>query len=315
MKNQNILAAVLILFLFYSCQDKDNDFNRIQPSVSFVEMEGEGGEVEISFTNPDWEIVGIINQNGNVFLTGDTYGEDGNLVRKNDKLRLDGLGRLDALWGDKGFRIIRDSGVSLSIVVLENSTGEGFNFELVLESGNESTVIEVNQKKSQGYTFKKIEYKLGTHDGDSIFTRQGTTYSFQLLSGTELILAPITGNNAEKTSVFESDEPEAFVWTSASPLSVEVPSGIWNNNVYFAGDECIYTNTSSVSKSDYSNLTETMHIPEGTSTFSVEIQYRKRTVSYSLYLENNRTKAEKVISGRWIEFAPTGYYSINWETQ
>lgn len=313
MKNRTFLSAILISFLCCSCKDNDPDFNRIQPSVSFIEMEGEGGEVDISFTNPDWEIAGIRNQNGDVFIFGDTYDGDGNLIRKNSNLKLEGQGRLNAIWGDKGFRITRNTATSLNIVVLENSTGEGFNFDLVLESGDESTVIEVNQKKSQGYTFKKIAYHLGTHDGDSIFVRQGIRYTFTVLADREFTFNPVQGINVVKTSLFESNENDAFVWTSANPLSVEVPSDIWDNNIYFAGDECIYTNTSFVSPSDYSNLTETVTIGTGTSTLSIEVQYRKRMVSYVLYLENNRTKAEKLINGKWIEFAPTGQYSINWE--
>jgi len=58
---------------------------------------------------------------------------------------------------------------------------------------------------------------------------------------------------------------------------------------------------------------ETVAIPSGNSEFSVEIQYRKWRVSYSIYLVNNRTKEEKVINGKWVELAPTGNYSIRWK--
>lgn len=94
---------------------------------------------------------------------------------------------------------------------------------------------------------------------------------------------------------------------------VEIPSGIWNGELYFNGEKTLYTNASIKSESEYSKQMETVTIPSGKSRFSVEIQYRKRRVSYSLYLENNRTKQEKVINGKWVEFAPTGNYTIRWE--
>ncbi len=313
MKHAYIFLIILIVFNFYSCDEHEHEFNLIDSSISQIEMEGEGGETEISFTNPDWTIAGIVNQNGNVNISGDIYSLDGSPIRENYTLKLDSLGRMDAIWTDKGFTIVRNSYTSLKVIVKENSTGEDFNFVIILKSENESKEIQVNQKKSQGYTFKKIEYNINEYDGDSIFTKQGTTYGFNIQSVQEFTFAPISGINIVKTSFFKSEEENAFAWIASDSILVKVPSGIWNNELYFNGEESVYTNNLLISKSDYGKYTETINIPAGNSRFSVKIQFRERIVSYSLYLINNRTKNEKVITGKWIEMAPTGDYAIDWE--
>lgn len=114
-----------------------------------------------------------------------------------------------------------------------------------------------------------------------------------------------------KPHFFESEEKDVFVWTDPDSVSVIVPSGIWNDELYFNGEEAIYTNISTNKESEFSKQMTTVTIPSGKSEFSVEIQYRERRVSYALYLVNNRTKKEKVINGKWIETAPTGNYTIS----
>ncbi|MCG6186291.1 hypothetical protein [Maribellus maritimus] len=311
MKHVNIFLTILISFYFYSCYDSENEFNLIDPSLTQIEMEGEGGETEILFTHSNWKIAGIINQNGDVKISGDSYSIDGSLIRENYTLKLDSLGRVDAFWTNKGFSIVRNSFTSLKVALKENSTGEDFNFTIVLESGNESKEIQVKQKKSQGYTFDRIEYKLDESDGDSIFVKQGTSFSFNLQSSQEFSFHPINGIGIDKTSFFKSAEYDAFAWTESDSILVEIPSGIENGKLYFNGDKTIYTATSIRNDSKYGNLQETVTIPSGNSKFSVEIQYRERNVSYALYLVNNRTEKEKIINGKWVEFAPTGNYTIN----
>ncbi|HUW07815.1 MAG TPA: hypothetical protein VMW01_16330 [Williamwhitmania sp.] len=314
MKNANIFLVILFSFHFYSCNEHENEFNLIDPSISQIEMEAEGGKIEISFTNPNWTIAGIVNQNSNANINGNCYTLDSVLVRENDILKLDSLGRLDALWGDKGFSIVRNSYSLLNIFVKENATGKDFGFTIILKSGNETKEILVSQKKSQGYTFKKIEYNIDKYDGDSIFIKKGSDYEFiNISSAQEFTLEPFKGNNIVKTSFFKSDEENAFAWTASDSVLVEIPSGIWDNKLYFNGEESVYTNNPLISESNYSSFTKTVIIPQGNSEFSVDIQYRERIVSYSLYLTNNRTKNEKVINGKWIEIAPTGDYAINWK--
>ncbi len=313
MKYIHIFLTILISVHFYSCNNNENNFNFIDPSMSQIEMEGEGGEIEMSFTYPDWKVAKIINQNGNISISGDSYSLDGSLIQENYTLKLDSLGRIDAFWTGKGFSIVRNSFTSLNINLKENSTGEEFNFVIVIESGNESKEIQVKQKKSQGYTFDRIEYKLGENDGDSIFIKKGKSFSFNIQSAQEFSFYPINGTGVDKTSFFKSTEPYAFAWTESDSILVELPSEIESGKLYFNGDEAVYTNTSTRNDSKYSNLKETVTIPSGNSGFSIEIQYRKRSISYSLYLINNRTGNEKRINGKWVEFAPTGNYTINWK--
>lgn len=127
----------------------------------------------------------------------------------------------------------------------------------------------------------------------------------------DVTIYPIYGR--EISSHFESSEDDAFVWTKADSIMVKTPSGIWKNELYFNGEKSRYTNVSTIKEGEFDKLNETVTVPSGKSKFIVEIQYRKRKVSYTLYLINNRTNQEKVIKGKWVEFAPTGEYTINWD--
>ncbi len=73
---------------------------------------------------------------------------------------------MEAFGGSKGFVITRNTPTSLNIELKENSSGEDFNFTIDLQSGDESKKITIEQKKSQGYNFKSIEYALKENDGD-----------------------------------------------------------------------------------------------------------------------------------------------------
>lgn len=313
MKYINRFLIILIPFCFFSCNKNDSQFSHIDPSVSLIEMEGEGGETEISFTFPHWKIAGIINENGNVNISGNSYSTDGFLIRENHTLKLDSLGRVETLWSDKGFIITRDSYTSLKIFVRENSTGEDFNFIIKLESENEARNIQISQKRSQGYAFKKIEYELGQNDGDSLFLKTVSSFSFDLLSSQEFSFYPVRG--IDKHSFFESQEEDAFVWTRTDSLPVRIPSGIWNNELYFNGTESIYSGSPVKHESEFNTLEVTVTLPAGKSEVTFQIQFRERRVSYYLYLVNNRTKEEKIIKGQWVETAPTGEYKINWRIE
>jgi hypothetical protein len=149
----------------------------IQPSTNLVEMEAEGGDTEITFTNGDWSITKVINKEGNVNIVGDIYSQNGEIIQNNKILVLENLGKIVANWKNKGFTITRETSSYLKIELNENSTGESFNFTLVLNSGQE---INVTQKKSQGYEFSNIKFNTNEEDTDSLFVQKGVTYKFNI---------------------------------------------------------------------------------------------------------------------------------------
>ena len=312
MKRINLFAILFLFFCGVSC-NKDDDEPLIQPSATLIEMEGEGGETDVFIAGEDWHVAGVINKNGNVNISGDSYSIDGNLIRENYTLALEGLGRMDALWPNKGFSIVRNTPSSLKVAVKENSTGEDFSFVVMLQSGEELKEITVEQKKSQGYQFDSIEYALKEGDGDSLFISRSSTYRFNIQTSTEFSFSPVSGVNVNKKSYFESMEDDAFVWLDDDSVMVKIPSDIYNNEVYYNGENGLYTNVSTVSTHGFEEQMETVTVPVGKSEFFTEIQYHKRKVSYSLVLINNRTKEEKTIEGKWIEIAPTGEYTVTWK--
>ena len=105
---------------------------------------------------------------------------------------------------------------------------------------------------------------------------------------------------------------DAFFWFKNDSIMVEIPGAIYDGELVFNGNESLYNSYSSKHPHGFENR-ETVTIPGGESGFSVELQWRKRKLSYSLHLINNRTGEEKVIEGKWFEVAPTGRYKIIWK--
>jgi len=314
MKNSKFSKIFVVLFLLIgliSCSN-DDEIPTIQPSTSYIEMEAEGGETEITFSNSDWQIAEVQNQNGNVAIQGSTYSQDGEMIKENSVLSLEVEGKIEALWDSKGFVITRGTPSSLKVFLKENSTGEEFSFTVLLKSGEEVKEVEVFQKKSQGYQFDSIEFNLKENDGDSLFVKKGTTYRFNGPQSQEFTVSPYGGIDVNKHSIFLSSKKDAFVWIENDSIMVEVPTDIYNNELYFNGEKRLYGKYSSINPHGYEEM-ETVAIPAGQSSFYIEQKWRKRQVSYELTLINNRTGEEKIIEGRWIETAPTGEYSINWQ--
>ncbi|MDT0644920.1 hypothetical protein RM553_18930 [Zunongwangia sp. F363] len=307
------LFLLLIFSLFLASCDNDEPGSSLNISSNLIEMEGEGGTTEISVTGKEWSIAEVINLNGNINISGDTYSDDGEQLLVNRQLYLDSLGRMEALWSDKGFKITRTTATSLEIFLKENSTGEDFGFVIMVESGGEVKEITVKQKKSQGYTFEKIEFSLKENDGDSLYIKKGDNYKFTIPSAQEFSFSPFNGINVNKRYQFQSSEDDAFVWIKKDSVMVELPSAIHEQEIYFDGGKGLYTNFVVTGEHDFKDVMEIVTLPSGESEFSVEIEYRKRVISYTLYLINNRTNEEKKIEGKWIEHSPTGEYNVEWE--
>jgi len=311
MKLTRTFIGLFLSIGFISCNSDDYEISTIQPSTNLIEMEAEGGQKEISFTNGDWNISEVINTKGNANIHGDIYSLNGEIIQENEVLALEDEGKIVADWSNKGFVITRETSSSLKIELKENSTGEEFSFALVLNSGQENFAINVTQKKSQGYQFKSIEFSLKEEDGDSLFMRKGINNEFNVQQSIQFTFSPYEGIDTHNKSHFESMEENAFVWLKNDSILTKIPTSIQINKIYFNGEERIYSNVWAINPNGFEEM-ETITIPAGNSAFSTEIEYRKRKVSYQLRLINNRTAEEKIIEGKWIEIAPTGEYSIEW---
>jgi hypothetical protein len=309
MKFKIIFIGLFLSLGLISCSNDKDEMTSIQPSTNLIEMEAEGGETEISFTNGDWSITKVINKEGNVNIVGDLYAQNGEIIQNNKILVLKDLGKIVANWENKGFTITRETSSSLKIKLNENSTGESFNFTLVLNSGQE---INVTQKKSQGYGFSNIKFNTNEEDTDSLFVQKGVTYKFNINEPQSFRFLPYDGLTIQNQSRFESLENDAFAWLEGDSIMIKVPTNIYNDEIYFDGEKRLYSNIWSINPHGFEEM-ETVAIPKGQSSFSTEIELRKRQVSYRLRLINNRTLEEKIIEGKWIEIAPTGKFSIHWQ--
>lgn len=305
--HQITFLVITCLFFLASCQE-DNEIDMLY-SETLVQMEAEGGEAEIQLIADGWSIVGVINKKSNLNIFGDIYTLENQKVRENDLLKLDGLGRLEAFWIDKGFSIMRSEPNSLTVILEENSTGEAFNFVILLQDGQNTKEIVVEQEVSQGYSFENIEYYIGDTDGDSLYLKRGTEYKHNLTVPNEVSVSPFGGINIENTSYFESGDRHAFVWLEEIPVEVDVPYDIRDGNLHFSGEKRIY---GEVTKTPYDGggIMETIVVAAGVSSFYTEQEWRTRTVSYSLNLSNNRTGEKKTVHGKWVEVTPTGRYEI-----
>ena len=93
---------------------------------------------------------------------------------------------------------------------------------------------------------------------------------------------------------------------------IQIPTSLYKDELFYGDEKRLYSNTWSINPHGFEEL-QTVALPKGISAFTTEIELRKRQVSYTLHLINNRTAEEKIIEGKWIEIKQTGEYFINWQ--
>ena len=236
MRTKSILCYFMLICItgLFSCQNDNDDSNIF---VEKIEVEGEGGLLEIPVDMDNWKITGVKNKYGNMNVVGDIYTPEGEKIKENEKLELDGLGSLEANWDNKGFRIIRDAVNSLKIKVMENFTDEEFSFGVIIQNEGQFKEIVINQKISEGYRLGNIEYSLKEGDGDSLYVKKGNiSYKLTFSEPTDFTLSPYSSELFYNTSYFESD----FKWYQEESLIVKVPSSIDNGDVYIYNEERNY---------------------------------------------------------------------------
>lgn len=309
------LAKISIIFLCciiaLSCSKDDEYDSPDKYSLVKFELEGEGGHEVVGLRGDDWQIVSVKNAAGGQAIWGDMYSDEGQLVRENSRLELRGLGRLDAFWHNKGFRIERETPEIIKLEVAENMSGQDFSFIVVLQSEGKQKEITVNQKKSEGYTFDKIAYMIKDGDKDSLYVKKGMSYTFNVLSPQKPEISLFSGVDIVKSSYFDSADKSLFESITGETAMVDVPTYVNEGRVYCNGQKNPFSNE--VSKNDHGfKATETIPISAGKSQFYVNVEWRKRVVSFAVTLTSNRTSAKKIVEGKWIEYAPTGKSSIVW---
>ncbi|WP_057936714.1 hypothetical protein [Algoriphagus resistens] len=308
MKDFSLFLVVLFVFLV-SCAD-NQEGPSISPSVDLIEMEAEGGIGHIDFSSGDWSIDRVENVTGDSRIFGDIYSLQNEKINENVLLGLEGEGRLEAIWQNKGFVIVRNGQDKLEISLQENSSGEQFAFRIILTSANGQRTITVSQKASQGYEFKGIKYYVGEGDGDSLYWRVGSTLKFTVPNSQEIEIMPIGGVDVNSSFFFESDAPDAFVWLMADSVEVKLPANFQDGEIYYGQEKGTYTSYVQSGKSEYSDLKEIIAVSPGYSEFRSEFEMRHRILSYTLLLTNNRTGEDKTIEGKWVQIAPTGNYRV-----
>ena len=307
MKSLKIIGLISILTVaHYSCSNDETEFI---PSQTVIIMEGEGGTKTVTFENANWRIAGVINKAGQRIF-GEIFDREGQLVKENSLLELDGLGKLDAPWANKGFNICRKTINSLQIELYENATGEEFNFSIIIENDGETKEIHVNQKISEGYSFEGIEYYLTEYDKDEIYHEVNMEYIHNIPEPVDFEISPFGGVVVLNTSYFMSDNTYAFLWFNENRPEVEVPISIYDGKISLSDNKKIY---GEITKSRYEGaevVKEIIPMPAGKSKFNVELEWRNRQVSYRVTMKNKRTGDFKTIEGKWLETTPTGKYTI-----
>lgn len=232
------------------------------------------------------------------------------MINENVLLELEGVGRLEALWPNKGFVIGRIGLDKLEIRVQENSSGDPFEFRIILATENTERAITISQKASQGYQFKELDYFIGDGDGDSLYWKRGSTLKLTMVDSQEMEFTPIGGVDPLSSYLFRSDYNDAFVWIKSDSVEVKLPAHFQDGKIYYSDEKGIYTENLQSELSEYSNLMESITVPPGYSEFRSEYEMRRRILSYRLILTNNRTEEEKTIVGKIIQIAPTGNYKV-----
>ncbi|WP_425637880.1 hypothetical protein ACPUEN_00460 [Algoriphagus yeomjeoni] len=233
------------------------------------------------------------NVQGDTRIFGDIFNLQDEKTGENVLLQLENEGRLEAIWPNKGFVVVRDTGNTLQIQLEENSSGEPFEFKLFLNSPKATRTIRVSQKVSQGNSFKQLKYYVGEGDDDSLYWEKGSTIKMDLPYRQEIEFTPIGGIDPTSSYLFSSDTPDAFVWLKSDSIAVRLPTHIQDQEVLLGEEEGIYTEYTLSELSDCTALKEKITVPAGTSQLRSEYEMRHRILSYSLLLTNNHTGDRK----------------------
>ncbi len=301
-----LLLFILLTSSIISCRKKDDP----EPSPTLIVMEAEGGSESVKLGSDGWQIAGVVNKSGGQRIFGDIYTPDGQKVRENSLLELDGPGRLEGGLGfDRGFSIEYDQ-EEIRVTLLENSMDDVFSFAIVLKKGDETKEITIEQKVSQGYTFRDITYSVEDGDGDSLYVKNGTRYEFNLTSPRQVSVSPFGGVDILRIAYFKSDEGyNGFAMrVRDDSIVVPVPLEISDGSPVLSAPRDLYG--VSTSEPYNSDIVAVVDVPAGGASFRSKQEWRCRRVSYRLTLTNNRTGELREITGKWIEQAPTGRYEI-----
>ena len=302
-----VVFLLLMSMLTISCEKAED----LSASVfdNQVSIDAIGGEHTFDLKNTHWRIAGVINNDANVRLFGDIKSLDGDLKHENTLISLDELGIIESSTNFRSFKIVRNDLNSFKIVFQENKQQQPFNITILIESELGTHKIMVSQQKSAGYEFKDIDFFIGDGDGDSIYVVNNVmTYKFNFLNRQTIQLFPLSSQNAY-TSYFKSDNPEAFSWLSDTTRFVHTPEYISDDNVYLSDQVLPYGELSKIPfKSDEQIDVDA---PKGLSSYSIDLFFRSRKLSYRITLQNKQTGELKQILGKWYELKPSGEYKIN----
>lgn len=288
------LGLVLFLFLFSSsCSDDEDIVSNIT-----IELDGDSEFLTQRFATGDWKIERVENRDRNQRIVGDIYDEQGNLVGENTSLELDGLGVLDANWGDKGFKLTRKTDLELEIEVYENTTGEEFDFAIILTQGGEKKEIWVSQKNSQGYTFESIEYFLSEDDGDELSWINVAKYQYTMIDPQIVFINTFSGFYQPSKSFFSSKDSYAFSSLAGKLPKVSVPADIVDGKIYLSSREVVYGEVTNEDV-DVTDIQDAIEVPSGFSEFRSQVEWLERQVSYRVKMKSIRTSQIKTVEGKW----------------
>ncbi|WP_158856186.1 hypothetical protein [Lunatibacter salilacus] len=306
--NPHLLLVILILSLVFVACEKPEEPVTI-PNVVKIDIAGEGGEYVMELGVGDWQIARIVNNNGNQRMFGDSYTADGEIIRQNHPLELTVSGSLVASGSHRGFVVTLENTGFINIALQENGSENPFSFTIILQSGDQSRELIIDQAISAGYSMEGIEYFLDSDDQDSLYMRnQVATYKFDLLTPQEIKISPFNGYNLVTNSYFASDDPDAFIWLAKDSVSVSIPSEIYSGDILLADRNQIYGGI--VYEPYKPEVMVAVPVPAGVYRFGTDVELRRRTVSFRMTLTSKSTGESKEILGKWIETSPTGKYEF-----
>lgn len=311
-----LFSIAIFSFTFVACNNDDENNGEDDKFANAtvlrtIEVESSTTE-EITIDSENFIIERVINntKNGDVDIFGDAYSLGGQLIAENRTLHLEGLGKLTAVWNDRGFEIIRDTPHTLKLIIFENYRKDDFNFSIILKVNDDYKKIVVKQNISKGYEFKAIDYSIEEGDTDSLYFVEGTRYIYEITEPKEIIINPYHGVDTDTKTYFVSDVSDAFFWYGEKEIEVRLPN-IYNNTVSL-GTERRFYNQFVDARANESSSTDKFEILTGKSEFYYEIEFRKRQISYTITLQSNYDFSFRTIEGKFIEIAPTRKTTLIW---
>lgn len=305
----HITLCVFILLALAGC-NSDVFVDDFEPSVSELELDGNGDSATIRFNTSNWNLLEVYTFFGDP-TRYKVYDADGKLLEENSEYPyIKGLGKIVCDNEKVDFMIERTSPDEVKITVNENVRSVSSQFMVKASNEYESKNINITISPSDRYIFHHITYSLDAYlyDGNETSVKERFIVYNENYSQ-PFIITFFPFRNGYRYVNFKSDDWEAFRLLEEGNVSVEIPS-MEEGSLVMKGEQVQYTTEYQKLPLPFPDTEEKkVAVPAYTNQAVILLlQYEWFETEYTLYAVHPKTGKQRTIKGTLQSKMPVNYY-------